>query len=184
MTGNVVPKDVAGLVFLALKPKHASLLMLATVVLTLSGAWFIQLVLGVQPCPLCLEQRIPYYVSLPLLIILALQTRQEKAAIGRIASLWLLILLAFASAGALGGYHAGVEWGFWKGPSDCTGEFKPVGLDQLMTQLNTIKVIRCDAVAMRIFGLSLAAWNAIIATSLVLFGAVSLRRWRQEQASH
>ena len=51
-----------------------------------------------------------------------------------------------------------------------------------MAQLNTVKVIRCDAVAMRIFGLSLAAWNALIAASLVVFGAMSLRQWRQEQA--
>ena len=166
----------------AIQARHASLLMLLAVCFTLGGAWFIQLVLGIQPCPLCLQQRLPYYASLPLLVNLILQLRHEKPYVARTSALWVIILLAIAIAGGMGAYHAGVEWGLWKGPSDCTGDFKPAGLDQLMAQLNTVKVIRCDAVAMRIFGLSLAAWNALIATSLVVFGAMSLRQWRQEQA--
>jgi disulfide bond formation protein DsbB len=165
----------------AFEARNAALLMLAAVLFTLGGAWFIQLVLGIQPCPLCLEQRIPYYASLPLLANLILQLRQEKVFVARTSALWGLILLAIAIAGAMGAYHAGVEWGFWKGPSDCTGDFKPAGLDQLMSQLNTVKIIRCDAVAMRIFGLSLAAWNAIIATTLVIFGSLALTQWRQSQ---
>ena len=165
----------------AIQARHASALMLLAVCCTLGGAWFIQLVLGVQPCPLCLEQRLPYYASLPLLVNLIMQLRHDKPYVARTSALWVIILIAFATAGSLGAYHAGVEWGLWKGPSDCTGDFKPAGLDQLMAQLNTVKVIRCDAVAMRIFGLSLAAWNALIAGSLVMFGAISLRHWRQSQ---
>ncbi len=163
----------------AIQARHASALMLLAVCCTLGGAWFIQLVLGVQPCPLCLEQRLPYYASLPLLVNLIMQLRHDKPYVARTSALWVIILIAFATAGSLGAYHAGVEWGLWKGPSDCTGDFKPAGLDQLMAQLNTVKVIRCDAVAMRIFGLSLAAWNTLIAGSLVVFGAISLRHWRQ-----
>lgn len=166
----------------ALQPRNAVIVMLAVVALTLGGAWFIQLVLGVLPCPLCLQQRLPYYASLPLLVNLYIQLGHEKPFVARTSVLWIIILLAFATAGGMGGYHAGVEWGLWKGPSDCTGEFKPAGLDQLMSQLNTVKVIRCDAVAMRIFGLSLAAWNAVIATGLVLFGGFVLRHWRRQAA--
>ena len=57
----------------SLQARHASGLMLLTVCFTLGGAWFIQIVLGIQPCPLCLEQRLPYYASLPLLVILIMQ---------------------------------------------------------------------------------------------------------------
>jgi disulfide bond formation protein DsbB len=165
----------------SLQARHASGLMLLTVCFTLGGAWFIQIVLGIQPCPLCLEQRLPYYASLPLLVILIMQLRHDRPTLARISGLWMIILIAFAIAGGMGAYHAGVEWGLWKGPSDCTGDFKPAGLDQLLAQLNTVKVIRCDAVAMRIFGLSLAAWNAVIASCLVVFGALSLLHWRQSQ---
>ena len=98
------------LVAWAFEARNAALLMLAAVLFTLGGAWFIQLVLGIQPCPLCLEQRIPYYASLPLLANLILQLRQEKVFVARTSALWGLILLAIAIAGAMGAYHAGVEW--------------------------------------------------------------------------
>ena len=90
---------------------------------TLAGAWFFQLVLDIRPCPLCLEQRYAYYLAVPLGLLVAFSASWEAPRPVLLAGLALLLLAALANAW-LGTYHAGVEWGLWQGPTDCTG---PVG---------------------------------------------------------
>src|SRR5262249_44298782 len=87
---------------------------------TLAGAWFFEYVLKLAPCPLCLMQRIPYHVIIPLSLLLTI------AALVRAPR--NLLLVGFAAIGiaaacsvVLGIYHAGVEWHWWAGPSDCSG---------------------------------------------------------------
>jgi disulfide bond formation protein DsbB len=147
---------------------------------TILGALFIEHVLGVKPCELCLKQRIPYYTGIPLAIVaLAVASRSPHAR----STTFLLVLvgLVFLAGAAMGGYHSGVEWGLWAGPADCTGSIdKPAAMGDFLKQLQTVKVVRCDEVAMRIFGLSLAAWNMVIAAGLAalafLGAALSFRR--------
>jgi membrane protein YqaA with SNARE-associated domain/disulfide bond formation protein DsbB len=160
-------------------PLAAAAFVLAAGLFAIGGAWFIQLVLGVLPCPLCLEQRWPYYLGLPVaLIVLAIEIQRGPPRL--VAAGLALVALIFAVGTGLGVYHAGVEWQFWAGPSDCTGPISaPVGVQDFMKQLETVKVVRCDAVAMRIFGLSLAAWNAILSGTMTLVagsGAVAALR--------
>src|SRR3979411_2013778 len=90
---------------------------------TLAGAWFFQLVLGIVPCPLCLEQRYAYYLAVPLGLLVAFLAAKDAPRPLLLAGLAVLLLAALANAW-LGTYHAGVEWKFWQGPTDCTG---PVG---------------------------------------------------------
>ncbi len=79
-----------------------------------------------------------------------------------IGGLLLLALAALGNAG-LGAYHAGVEWGWWQGPTDCTGPVGNLGsAGSLLERLNTVKVIRCDEVQWRFLGLSLAGYNVLI----------------------
>lgn len=128
---------------------------------TIAGAWFIEIVLGVKPCPLCLEQRIPYYVGIPVALLTFFMTDRAPKPARAMLGLTGLVFLIGAGMGA---YHAGVEWAFWKGPADCTGPIPTAAsMGDFLKSLDTVRVIRCDEVAMRIFGLSLAAWNAIIA---------------------
>src|ERR1700704_1621606 len=101
----------------------AALAIAAIAAATLAGAWFFQLVLDVQPCPLCLEQRYAYYLAIPLAILVAISAARDAPGALTVAGLVLLGGAALANAG-LGGYHAGVEWGLWQGPTDCTG---PIG---------------------------------------------------------
>jgi disulfide bond formation protein DsbB len=64
----------------------------------------------------------------------------------------------------LGGFHSGVEWGFWPGPTACTG----VGNDLSMDMLNDLQpVIGCDVVQFRFLGISLAGYNALISAAVV-----------------
>jgi hypothetical protein len=87
---------------------------------TLAGAWFFQLVLGIVPCPLCLEQRYAYYLAIPLGLLVALLAAKDAPRPVLLAGLAVLLLAALANAW-FGTYHAGVEWKFWQGPTDCTG---------------------------------------------------------------
>ena len=129
---------------------------------TLAGAWFFQLVLDIQPCPLCLEQRYAFYLQLPLAVLLVIAAWQRAPRGLLVAGLVLLALAALGNA-VLGGYHAGVEWGFWPGPNDCSGPVVSLGsAGSLLQRLDTVKVIRCDEVQFRFLGISLAGYNVLI----------------------
>src|ERR1700686_4422153 len=126
---------------------------------TLAGAWFFQLVLDIRPCPLCLEQRYVYYLAIRLGAVVALAAARDAPRGVLVAGLVLLAALALGNA-VLGTYHAGVEWGFWQGPTDCTGPVGNLGsAGDLLARLDTEKVIRCDEVQWRFLGLSLAGYN-------------------------
>jgi disulfide bond formation protein DsbB len=135
---------------------------------TLLGAWYFQYVLGYLPCHLCLEQRIPYYVIIPMSLAIAVAVRLRAPRVAVAFGMAALGIAALCGA-ALGIYHAGVEWGLWAGPSDCTGtmwDLKSGG--SLYDQLDSIRVVPCDKAAWRFLGISLAGYNALI--SLVMAG--------------
>jgi len=133
---------------------------------TIAGAWFFQYVIGLNPCPLCLEQRIAYYVVIPLAALIML-----GASINSARSLLVLALVAIAVAmlwnASLGAYHAGVEWKLWEGPRDCSGPVTDFGnASDLLHRMQTTSVVRCDEAPWRFMGLSLAGYNVVISLAL------------------
>jgi disulfide bond formation protein DsbB len=144
----------------------AALAIAGIAVLTLAGAWFFQLVLDIRPCPLCLEQRYAYYLAVPLGALVAWAAAKHAPGALIVAGLAILALAALANAW-LGGYHAGVEWGFWQGPTECTGPVLDLGkASSLLENLDKVKVIRCDEVQWRFLGLSLAGYNVLISLAM------------------
>lgn len=138
---------------------------------TLAGAWFFQLVLEILPCPLCLEQRYAYYLAVPLGAVIAFAAARGAPRLVLVAGLVILGLAVLANAG-LGTYHAGVEWGFWQGPTDCTGPVVDFGkADSLLDQLDKVKVVRCDEVQWRFLGISLAGYNVLISLLMAAIAA-------------
>ena len=138
---------------------------------TLAGAWFFQLVLEILPCPLCLEQRYAYYLAIPLGALVALAAAKDASRALLLAGLAVLALAALGNAG-FGVYHAGVEWGLWQGPTECTGPIVNFGsASNLLERLNTVKVVRCDEVQWRFLGLSLAGYNALISLLMAAIAA-------------
>ena len=149
--------------------KHALTTTLVVAVVagaTIAGAWFFQLVLGVVPCPLCLEQRYAYYFIIPLALLIAVVAARGASRQWIVAGLAVVALAALANVG-LGAYHAGVEWKFWQGPTDCTGPLPDLSGASLLESIKTVKVIRCDEVQWRFLGLSLAGYNVLISLALV-----------------
>ena len=121
---------------------------------------------GYIPCKLCYEQRTPYYIGVPVMLLAALSAALRGPAwltrglllIGGLLMTWGLYL---------GVKHSGVEWGWWAGPTDC-GAVAPVdtGGKGVLDALNTFVPPSCDKAALRVLGLSFAGWNAI--ASLIL----------------
>jgi disulfide bond formation protein DsbB len=166
---------VAETYFRDVHDSRAAALILLISAATIAGAWIFQ-AFGVTPCELCLAERIPYYVGVPVAaatLIFALR----KARVFMLAG-FVLLFLIFAFSAGFGVYHAGVEWHFWQGPTACTGGTmtKASSMQDFLHQLQTQKVVRCDAVAIRILGLSLAGWNALISAALVVLAAWGLRK--------
>jgi disulfide bond formation protein DsbB len=165
---------------LGLMPAAATLIIFVLSFSTLTGAWYFQFVLHYQPCHLCLIQRIPYYIVIPLSLVLAIAVRANAPRLLIATGLVALLIAALISA-ALGAYHAGIEWGFWQGPSECTGS--PINLNSggsLLDQLNTIHVVPCDKAAWRRLGISLAGYNVLISLTLAAiagYGLLGQKYW-------
>lgn len=135
--------------------------------LTILGAWGFQLIGHYVPCKLCLEQRLPYYVGLPVALT-ALLAALSGAKVTVPRMLLIVAGLIFAYNVYLSGYHAGAEWGWWQGPTDCgdTGD-ATTGATDLLAELETIKVVSCTEVQWRFPFLSFAGWNFLISIFLV-----------------
>ncbi|MGR3805477.1 disulfide bond formation protein B [Marinibacterium profundimaris] len=134
----------------------------------LLGALAFQYLGGLPPCKLCYWQRYPHVAAVVIgALALAIQ--------GRLLPL-LGGLAALGTAG-VGIYHTGVERGWWEGPSSCTsGSVTGLSTDDLMDQIMSAPLVRCDDIAWEMFGLSMASWNAIIAIGLALIWLAAARR--------
>ena len=163
-----------------LTPLRAALVVLVVAAVTIAGAWAFQAA-GYMPCDLCLKQRYAYYVGVPLalIVVLAAAAGRPRALIGIGLA---LLALVFAASAVFGAFHAGVEWGWWKGPAECTGAIpKALSPEEFLKQLQTAKAIRCDAAAIRILGLSLAGWNAVVSVGLAIVAGAGLARLRRSR---
>jgi len=141
---------------------------------TLAGAWYFQLVVGLPPCPLCLEERIPYHVVIPLSLLLAIaaaaRAPEKLVTVGFVA-----IAVAALANVVLGTYHAGVEWHWWAGPTDCTGPLTDLHAGgSLLNSLQSIHIVRCDGAAWRFLGISLAGYNTLISLLLAAVAGFGL----------
>jgi len=133
---------------------------LAIISLTIISALIIQYWLGHEPCKLCIYERIPYFLSILLLIKILLFKKYEKI------TLFILFLIFIASA-VLAFYHFGIEQGFFSESFVCkAGDLSgTLSKEQLLEQLNKYN-ISCKEVSFRVLGLSLATINTILSIIL------------------
>ena len=149
----------------------AAVLVAAGGAATILGAYFFQYVLGLRPCPLCLEQRIAYYVSIPLAIVVALAAGRD-APCGVVVVGLSVIALAMLFNSGLALFHAGVEWKWWPGPQECSGPLTDLSAGgDLLSSLTNLTNVRCDEAAWRFLGLSLAGYNVLISLALAAIAA-------------
>lgn len=158
------------------RPLPAALVVTVAGAATLAGAWYSQLGLGFIPCKLCLWQRWPYYVGLPVGLAALLAAGMGREGTARFL-LGLFAAVFLVSAG-LGAYHAGVEWGFFLGPNDCAGQppAPALGMEDFLKSLQRVRVVSCTEAPMRIAGLSFAGWNAVVSLALAAYAAFAALR--------
>jgi len=154
-------------------PITAALAVFALAAATIGGALTLQW-LGYQPCELCYRERWPYYAALALAPLAAFAAQGARNNLARGA--FLLMALLFAGDAALSIYHSGVEWKIFAGPSDCSGPLATArSMDDFLQQLRTVKVVRCDEPGLRILGLTLANWNAVVSAALAFLATLGAR---------
>jgi disulfide bond formation protein DsbB len=144
---------------------------------TVGGALAFEHIGRYMPCHLCLLERDPYYYGIPVGI---LATVTAAAGLSPKVTRVLLIvigLMMLVGAG-MGIYHAGVEWGFWAGPSSCTSTpgAATTSAGDLLSSLNAVHGPQCDQAALRILGLSLAGWNVITSAVLAVIAFAGARK--------
>ena len=136
--------------------------------LLLLGAFAFQVIGGMPPCKLCLWQRYPHAAAI-LIGAIALWVP------GR--ALPLLGALAALTTSAIGLYHTGVERSWWEGPTSCTsGPIGNLSAKELMNQIMSAPLVRCDDVPWEMFTLSMASWNAIASFGLALIWLAAATR--------
>lgn len=135
----------------------------------LLGAFAFQYIGGLAPCTLCLWQRWPHAAAV-LIGVAAL------ALPGR--ALPLLGLAAAVTAAAIGGFHAGVEQGWWQGLASCSGgSIAGISMDDLLNPATDVAPpVRCDQIAWSLAGLSMAAWNMVLSLGLAALWAMAARK--------
>ena len=143
-----------------IKNKTTLNLILLFSIFALFAAYFIQYVLGHQPCNLCLIERIPYVLTIIIITLILIFKKFEKFFL-------LLLTLIFVAATLISFYHFGIEQGFIKESLVCDLEAQTNNLtkEDLLKELKT-KTISCKDVTFKIIGLSLTSINIII--SLIL----------------
>ena len=143
-----------------IKNKTTLNLILLFSIFVLLAAYFIQYVLGHQPCNLCLIERIPYILTIIIITLILTFKKFEKVFL-------LLLTLIFVAATLISFYHFGIEQGFIKESLVCDLKVQTNSLtkEDLLKELKT-KTISCKDVTFKIIGLSLASINIII--SLIL----------------
>lgn len=148
-------------------PQRAAFLIFAVALATIAGAWIFEY-FGYLPCELCLKQRWAYYAGVPLALVVAMLAPRNqglaRAGLALLATLWLGSMI-------FGIYHSGVEWKWWPGPTACTAQ---AGFSGGLPDL-TKPAVMCDTPALRILGLSLAGWNAVISLGLAFLALAGLK---------
>lgn len=149
-------------------PRRSALILFAISGGLLLGALGFQYIGGMAPCEMCFWQR---YAHLAVIAVALAAIALASRPLGYVAVFTMLV-----SAG-LGFFHAGVEQGWWTGPTACASAMRPgMSTDDILSTILTSPLVRCDQIPWQFLGLSMAAWNALISLLAAAMAAFVLRR--------
>ena len=150
-----------------------SCLMLVIMVIAIGTALGFEHIGGYMPCKLCLEERIPYYSGIPLMAVTFILSLKGKPEI-LIRVLFLICAVLMLYNCGLSIYHAGAEYKFWQGPTDCSAAATAITTDanDLLANLNSKRPPSCDKAAGYFLGLSFAGWNGVSSLILTVLGFI------------
>ena len=130
--------------------------------ISIFSAYFIEYILGHQPCNLCLIERVPYVLSIIFILLFFILKRNEKF-------VTLLLILTFIFSFLISFYHLGIEQGFFKESVVCStnNAAEIYTKEQLLEKLQE-RTISCKDVTFKIFGLSLTSINIVISLLFII----------------
>ena len=124
------------------------------------GAYAFEYIGGFLPCKLCYWQRYPHFIIILIFPLFYFFQTRSLIFVGMM-SMFVSTILAF--------YHVGVEQKYWLGPNSCTNSsIEGLNTDQLIEQIMSAPLVRCDEIAWELIGISMAGWNALISFCLFL----------------
>lgn len=144
-------------------------LALGVPVALLAGAYLSQYGFGLFPCEMCWWQRYPHFAAILFALV---------GFVARPRGLWVALAgVAILVSGAIGAFHAGVEYGWWEGLTSCARPISDSGGDPLEAIMNA-PLVRCDVAPWTLAGISLAGFNALISgiSALAIFGLLAKAR--------
>ena len=143
--------------------------------IALISAFFIEYILGHQPCNLCLIERIPYILSIMIIITIFLIKKNQKFLV-------MLLILTFIFSFAISFYHFGIEQGFFQESSVCGVKSlsESITKEDLLKQLSE-KTISCKDVTFRIFGLSLTSINIVISLLFIITLSKVIKKYEKNK---
>ena len=147
--------------------QRANLLALAIPAGLLAGAYIGELAFGLFPCEMCWWQRYPHFVAV-ILALIGFVAQPRKLWIG-------LAALAVLVSGLIGGFHAGVEYGWWEGLTACSNGAAAKGGDPLAAIFDT-PLVTCNDVQWSLIGISLAGWNFLVSLAGAAAIAAQVRK--------
>jgi len=134
----------------------------------LGVAYFIEYILKIPPCSMCIYQRIPYYLAVTAILLSLFKILNFKKLI------IVLLLLTVTNLG-LSFYHIGIEQGFFEELSTCANNLKSNDINNLLNELKKQKIVSCKDISFTIFGFSLATINFAINLGLMLLYSLILK---------
>lgn len=154
-----------------------SLAMLAT-------AWSFQLFGHLAPCHLCLKQRDIYWIAVGVSMVASIWALFTGAK-GPPRVFSFVLFAIFLTGAALAFFHAGVELKWWRGPESCTASGTEISLDQMAAFLAgaASRAPMCDVAQWRMFGLSMAGYNAIASAVLATLSLLASLRFKSKYRS-
>ena len=147
---------------LNLNKKNFFILTFVISLFALISAYFIEYILGYQPCNLCLIERIPYVIALIIITINFKFNHLERYLI-------LLLVFVFLTSTLISLYHLGIEQGFIKESLVCylKNSSKILSKEEILQQLQQ-KIVSCKDVTFKILGFSLTTLNIIISLLITI----------------
>lgn len=155
--------------------KRMALAAVAVSAFSLAAAYVAQYGFDLQPCILCLYQRVPFAAVIVLGMAAYFVPEKQRR--------WLIALcgVAFAAGAAIAAFHTGVERLWWKGTESCTSmEFDATSVEAIMEQIKNNKFARCDQIPWALFGLSMANYNALMSAALSAAMFIGLKVARKD----
>ena len=150
------------------KPNVANYLVGLACCLVLATAYAFEYLANLQPCVLCIYQRIPYAVAIGLMLVAAILRKNSQFNL----ILFIATSVVFAIGSAIAIFHIGIEHHLWQGTPECGNFMKTDSVEALRKQLLAQPIVRCDEVAWSLFGISMTGYNFLISTSLLLYSLV------------